>query len=217
MATWTSLVDTVQVSLGDVDGIFHPTASVRRYLEQAELLLSLHRTLYERTQTLTFSSVSPLYLIHSFFPDFIKPLRVTVNGVPLRWSSLAAVGRLNRHWLREMQATESVFMVGKTILGFAPLPEEASAEVTYLAAPPTTLSLPVSGKSPVIAEAWHQTMTDYAQAIALGKEAAYQRAAIAVKEFLAAVKIERDSRFLEGLAIKDAQHVTRQPTREAKD
>lgn len=216
MATWSSLVARVQTDLADPTGVFHTTAAVRRYLEQAELLLSLRRSLYERTQTLTLTPVSPLYVIHSFFPDFVRPLRVTIGGTALRWSSLAAVGRLNRQWYREMQEAESVFMVGRTILGFAPLADATSAEVTYLAAPPTTVSTPAAGTSPVIGSEWHQTMTKFAEAVALGKESSYARAAEALKEFLALVGVVRDKRFLEGLAQKPATP-TREPERRAND
>ena len=214
MATWTSLITPLLVDLTDPTGIFHPTATIQRHLEHAELLLTLRRSLYERTQTLLLSSMTPLYTIHTYFPDFIRPLRVTVAGVALRWSSLAAVSRLNRQWWIARAEPESVFMVGKTILGFAPFPDAESAEVTYLAAPPTSAT---PSASPVIDSKYHLTMKKYAEAVALGKEAEYQRAAAAMKEFMELANIERDERFLEGLSQNTAQRNTRQVERQAHD
>lgn len=217
MTTWATLLSQVQTDLTDPAGVFHDSTAIRRYLEQAELLLTLRRSLYERTQTLLFDTTIPLYPIHAIFPDFIRPLRVTVAGVALRWSSLADVGRLNRAWWREFGEVESVFMVGKTLLGFAPLPDAVSAEVTYLAMPPTTISTPVAGTSPMIGTEWHVSLSKYAQAVALGKEGSYTRAAEALKEFFVRASITRDPRFLENLAQNTAQQVIRQPERSAND
>jgi hypothetical protein len=210
MPTWAVLVAQVQADLQDRTGVFHTTAAVRTYLEQSELLLTLRRSLYERTQTLPLTSASPLYVIHTVFPDFIRPLRVTINGVALRWSSLASVGRLNRQWYQERKEIESVFMVGTELLGFSSLPIETSAVVTYLA-------LPGAGLSPMIGQEWHHTMLKYAQAVALVKEGEYGRAQGALSEFLALAGIERDSRFLEGLSQQPAQNNTRQVERKADD
>lgn len=217
MATWTELITNVQREVEDPSpGVFHVSFSVYRYLAHAELLLNLRRSLYERTQTLTLNSRSPLYAIHATFSDFIRPLRVTVNGKALRWSSLASVGRLNRKWYQEKGEAKSVFMVGKTLLGFAPFPDAVSAEVTYLAAPLILSAVPAATVSPVIGAEWHHTMAKYAQALALAKEGSYVRAGNALKEFLALVAIERDSRFLEGLSQRSAT-ATRTIERRAND
>ena len=215
MTTWTTLVSTVQDTLQDPTGVFHPTTTLQQYAEHAELLLSLHRSLYERTATLTFTA-SPVYVIHTLFPDFVAPLRVTVSNVPLRWTSLAAVGRLHRNWRSRMDEAESCFMIGATILGFSPLPTATSARVTYLAAPPTLSSTPASGTEPVIDPAWHTTMARYAEAIALAKESQYQKAGEALKMFLDLAKIPRDPRFLESLSQRSAT-TTKEPERTAND
>lgn len=212
MASWAQLVLQVQTDLQDALGVFHTDARVRDYLEDAELLLSMRRSLYEKTLILPLTSATPLYLIHSItgFADFIRPLRVTVNGVALRWTSLAAVGRLNRRWHRTPGPAESVFMIGSTILAFAPLPSEKSAQLTYLA------RAPVGNQNPVIDSQYHPTLKKYGEAICLAKEGSYDRAATALKEFLALASIERDARFLEGFAQRTA-NVTRTTERRAQD
>ena len=216
MSTWAELISLTQNLLQDPSGVFHSSTSLRTYGEHAELLLAFSRTLYERTQTLTFGDTA-VYNLHSRFPDFIKPVRVTVNNIPLRWTSLAAVGRLHRDWRTRRGDAESCFLIGVTILGFSPLPLALNAQITYLAASPTLLSTPAAGTSPVIDQAWHVTIARYMEAISLAKEAQYQRAATALKEFLALAKIARDPKFLEGLAQRSAQTPTRQVTREAND
>lgn len=216
MTTWVNLLATTQTDLTDSGGVFHSDGPVRSYLEQAELLLTLRRSLYERTQILQLNQQSPLYEIVSIFPDFIRPLRVFVNGLPLRWTSLAAVGRLDETWFSRIGEAESVFMVGATILGFAPLPNTTTASITYLALPPTTASIPAAGASPVVGAEWHTMMQKYAQTIALAKEGEYQRAPVALKEFLDLANIERDPEFLEGLSQRTAT-TNRTTERKAND
>lgn len=210
MASWAQLVAQLQTDLTDPSGVFHTDTAILEYLKEAELLFILRRALYERTQTLLLDSLTPLYLIHSVFPDFIRPLRVTVKGMPLRWDSFAAVGRLNSNWYRERGEVESVFMIGATILGFAPLPLETSAEITYLARPI------INATVPTIETQYHPSLQKYAEAVSLAKEADYARAADALKEFLALANISRDNRFLEGFAQRSVS-VTRQTERRAED
>jgi hypothetical protein len=217
MATWTDIIARLLVDLTDPNGVFHQGEDLRTYGEQAELCLTMRRALYERTRPLTFIPNTALYVTHAFFPDFIRPLRVTVGGLALRWTSLAAVGRLHRDWMKEPGDPESVFMVGKTILGFYPAPDVPSCQITYLATPPTRFSAPAAGASPIIDPKWHETLGYYMQAVALGKEGEYQRAATSLKEFLALAGVERDERFLEGLSQRTAQSKTRQVERMAHD
>lgn len=197
--------------------MFHTSASIRRYMEQAELLLTLRRALYERTQPLTFQPNTPLYVIHNIFPDFIRPLRVTIAGVALRWTSLAAVGRLDRGWSRDRKEGESFFMVGKTLLGFCPPPDAESCLVTYVAQPPTTVSTPAAAATPLIGTEWHESLPWYAMTVALAREGEYQRAAANFKEFIALAGVARDKRFLEGLATETAQNTTHTVERKAND
>lgn len=217
MSTYSDIITQLLVDLTDPTGVFHQRVDLQTYVEQSELLLALRRSLYERTQTLTFIPNTALYVIHAFFPDFIRPLRVTIGGLALRWNSLAAVGRLHRDWMKEPGDPDSVFMVGKTILGFYPAPNAPSCRVTYLAAPPTRFSTPVAGGTPVLDPRWHETLGYYAQAVALGKEGEFARAAESLKTFLAQAGVERDERFLEGLSQREAQNTTRTVERGAND
>jgi hypothetical protein len=189
---------------------------VKSYVEQGELLLVLRRSLFEKTFTLTLNQASPFYEIHGLIRDFIRPLRVFVNGRPLRWTSLAAVGRLEPEWFHTVKEAESVFMVGATILGFAPLPAATTAQMTYLALPPTSTSTPVSSGTPVVNEEYQRVLMQYAKVVALTKEGEYTRAQAVLKDFLTLANIPRDPEFLEGLSQRTS-NTTRTTERKAND
>lgn len=216
MPTFSALVSQSQIDTVDPTGVFHSDARVLSYLEQAELLLVLRRSLHEKTFTLTLHQQSPLYLIHAFCPDFISPLRVIIKGKPLRWTSLAAVGRLNDQWFSKLGEAESVFMVGSTILGFAPLPASTTAQVVYLALPPSAALTVTTGVSPVIGPEYQRLLMVYSQTVMLVKEGEYVRGQAKLKEFLALANISRDPEFLEGLSQRTPQ-TTRTTERKAND
>lgn len=226
MTTWTQLIDATLNELGDPEGVFHTEDAVQRYLEHGELLMSVSRVLVEKTATITLTSAQADYTIHTLLPDFIYPLRISSNNVPLYQSSLASWGRMQPNWLAVPTASvstiESYAMIGTTILAFNPPPVSGTAvnvtaTITYMACPPTTWSTATIGTSPTIADQWHDDLQDYAKAIALAKESQIPQAQASLKQFVGKLGLPRDTRFLRGSATRDGNETNVSDKQEFKD
>ena len=212
MVTWSNLITAVQREIRDETGTFHPSASVTRYLEWSEAALNIRRVLYERTTTVTLAADQPFFTIHADTPTpalspslplFIIPLRITLSNTPLRPTSIATLSRAKADWWSTPGTPESYAMVGSTMIAFYPVQVSSTdVVITYLAYPPTTTTTPAAGTSPVIADEHHTALELWGQALALGKEAEYQKAVAKLNEFVRAIGIEREVRLLSGASVK---------------
>lgn len=208
MATFASLAIEVLRSVEDAGGIFHTTARVTEYLRAGESLLSMARGLVEKTGSLPLDG-SYAYRIHDVFPDFIRPLRVSANGIVLVPTSLENVSLLDPFWNSVQDTPERWFMWGGTWLSIVPLAGATTATVTYLAVPSATVT------TPTVQTQWHRTLTLFAQAICLAKEAQYGIAGEKLKEFLAEAGI-KDTRVLATSAQRPRKE-TDMPIKQAQD
>lgn len=188
MATWASLVSRVLTAVDDPTGVFHTAVST--YLGEAELLLVLARALSEKTATFPLTG-APILPIHTKLPDCLTILRVSYGGRVLPPDHLATVSLTDPHWQQVRGEPESWMPIGATHIATYPVFEGGSLTLTYLAAP----APPVLTASPKVPEPWHLALTDYARAIALGKEAQYARAVDLLKKVADVLGI-RDVRFL---------------------
>ena len=209
MALWSEIEDTVFGAVGDSSEIFHTRPNVLSYAQQAEMLLSMSRQLVEVTGSLKINK-KPVYKIHTTFPDFIWPLRVVYNNVPLVLASLESISMWQPLWYRKSGIPNSFFMIGATYLGFNPFPLGGTLQVTYLGVPPTT------GTGPTIQAQWQQALESYASAIALGKETQLDMARQQMKEFVQFAGI-RDVRLLETSGTKGEKKPITQSLIEPED
>lgn len=186
MATWASLVTRVLTAVDDPTGVFH--TKIRTYLEEAELLLVLARAMAEKTASFPLDG-QPIFPIHATLPNCMVILRVSYGGRVLPMDHLATISLTDPTWQQTFGTPESFFLVGATHIGTYPVATTGTLTLTYLAEPSTT------GTSPTVAEPWHSLLESYARAVALGKEAQYQRAIESMKEFANVLQL-RDTRFL---------------------
>lgn len=222
MTTWTQLIQTTLTEIGEPEGIFHTAEDVQRYLEHGELLISINRVLVENTVPVVFPDAQPGYNIHTFIPDFIWPLRMTANNVPLYESSFASYSRLRPDWpippVGSPSVPESYAMIGTTMIAFEPIPVGGvPVVITYLRQPPTSWTTAAIGITPTIADQFQDSLHDYAKAICLGKEGQIQQAQAAMKRFMDTIGMPRDTRFLRGSATRDGDQVQHEPKVEYKD
>ena len=186
MATWASLVTRVLTAVDDPTGVFH--TKIRTYLEEAELLLVLARAMAEKTASFPLNG-QPFLPIHATLPDCMVIIRVSYGGRVLPMDHLASISLTDPTWQQTFGIPESWFPVGATHIGTYTVATAGALTLTYLAKPSTT------GTSPTVAEPWHSLLEPYARAVALGKEAQYQRAIESMKEFANTLQL-RDVRFL---------------------
>lgn len=224
MATWATLdlhtqrlLDDVMGSYGEeTSGQIFRVADVRLHLEHAELLLALLRQLpgAEKTHDLLLTAGVPLYEIHMVqeqeFADFILPLRVRVNDLLMRPTSLASIVRLHPQWPTNAtgDAPQSFFMVGMNYLGFYPTPASPLlAKVTYLRTPPRNQT---SG-SPLIDSIWHEMLPLYSASVLLASEGKVAEATQFFERFAKAAGLNKDPRFQKGSEQDDTTAASPQP------
>lgn len=217
--TWDAIVDSVQREVNDTAATMHTDSTVRRYAEWGESLLSIRRGLYEWTVSVQLQAGVPVYTIHSSTPTpalstalplFIRPLRIALNKVPLRPTSLATLSRATAKWWQERGTPESYFMIGGTLIGFFPVPAgTTTVEITFLCTTPTTTTTPppAVGTSPVVADEWQTDLSRFAESICLAKGGEITKATEKLQEFLNAIGIKRDVRFLSGSAVKTPETI----------
>lgn len=185
--------ESVLFAVGEPEAVFHTGDAVDIYVNHGEGLLSFLRALVEKTGALPLVYRQGLYVAHSTFPDFIYPMEVTINKIPLEQTTLAKIRHTYPNWFNTTGEPKKFYMAGCNMLGIFPSPPSLSlvANVKYIAFPPI---LHGSGSFSVSSE-WHGAIVHYAAAILLAKEHQYELATEKMKEFLRAAQMPRDIRF----------------------
>ena len=197
MSTFADIILDVQSTLDDEDGTFHTDANVQTYLEHGELFLSLSRFLVEKTVTFPLLANVPEYNMLDTYPDWCWPLRVTIANFPVTEIKLDTVARVRPAWRTQRGTPENYIRLGHTMLAFVKPPSaNMNAAITYLACPPTTLSTPPAGVSPVIQDMWHAEIMAYGQLLGTAKEGQLQRTQDILKSIAENAGNKRDVRFL---------------------
>jgi len=183
----------ILTTVGEPEGIFHTIDMIAAYSQHAEQALGMFRALTEKTSLLTLEYGQGLYPIHQTHPDFIYPLRITLQKKQLAPATFAKVADANRTWAKTIGEPKKFFMVGCNYLGIYPAPPSTglNLSITYIATPP----IPSPDGEFMVSPEWHEVLMPYAAAIALAKEQKYQMADGQIREFLEKANIPRDPRF----------------------
>jgi hypothetical protein len=214
---WDILIARTQRLIDDEDGWFHTEAQVRKFLEHAELFVTVFRALGEETGDLSLTSGTATYKIHDTFADFIAPLRVTISNVALRESHISQLQALDSQWYSTTGAPQFYYMIGGKLLGFYPVPNGSlTATITRLKVPDGSVD---KYAYPSVDPVWQNILPLYAAALALISEGKISdRVQGMMQQFMDAVGLKRDRRFMPGAAQKEvAKNKTANPRRSAED
>lgn len=216
MTTWAALQDNSQLLLDDTVGAIHSLSFILSHLEYGELFLSLTRGEYEKTGDLALIDARPSYTIHDTFSDYIRTLRITINNVLLKRTTLATVSLLDPSFYSTPGVPEFYYSMGGTLLGFYPVPNDAFvAKVTYLAVPPNNIS--DTATSPYIQTLNHTLLPHYAAAIGLGREGDVERAIEHLKLFMEGLGRPLSKKFVNMLRQARKERQGERPVRETSE
>jgi hypothetical protein len=135
-------------------------AEVLSAINEGQQVASLLTLCIERSATLTIPAATPLFEIRAALPDFLVPLRVSIDGVRIRPATLADLDARDETWQATTGTPTRYFTRGFNLLGVSPQPSGAmstTAEAIYAAAPNTL----TASTSPEMPEAYHQSLVDY--------------------------------------------------------
>jgi hypothetical protein len=178
--------------VGEPEAIFHTEEQVMRHLRHAEQLIGMARATTEKWGEMPLHYNQALYRVHTFFPDFIFPLHVTLRKRPLYATSLASIVSQDPQWLRAVGEPKRYFMIGGTLLGVYPTaPSDALAlSISYIAVPP----IPMDHEVYMVSQQWQEPMIAYAAAMLLAKEGRYEQATQQLSSFMTQIGLTRDGR-----------------------
>ena len=201
--SWDTLITKTQNLIDDEDGLFHDPEELRKFLEQAELFITIFRVLGERTGNLSITNGTATYKIHDTFADFIAPLRITINNLALRETHIAQLKAVDASWYTTTGTPEFFYMIGGQLLGFYPAPNTSfTAKITRLAVPDGAVD---KYAPPSVDAIWHNVLPLYASCLALTADGkANERTQGLMQQFMDAVGLPRDRRFMAGEAQREA-------------
>lgn len=214
---WTTLLTSLRRMIGDGNAEVHTDTTLYRWMEHAELFLTLHRYLLEDTRNLALLANTPIYTIHSSHSDFIKPLRMDISGTPLLRANFTSITQLGGDdWFTESGTPERYYMVGTTLMGFHPVPTASTnVNLTYLRAPPARDA--TENIQPSLPDEWHTMVLDYAAGVAKLIEGNLERANEHFSTFAEKAGLARDWRFMSAASQRPAEDVVERPLAEAED
>jgi hypothetical protein len=133
-------------------------AEVLAAINEGQELASLLTLCIERVATLAIPGVSPFFQIRGTLPDFLVPLRLSIAGVRIRPATLANLDAQDAAWQATPGTPTRYLALGCNLLGVTPQPATwMDSELIYAAAPHALLS----GSTPEMPEAYHQSLIDY--------------------------------------------------------
>ena len=133
-------------------------AEVMAAINDGQELAALLTLSIERVATLTLTGATPFFTIRGTFPDFLVPLRLSIGGLRIRPAKLADLDALSELWQATPGTPSRYLSLGFNLFGVTPQPAvPMGSELIYAAAPAPLLS----GGTPEIPEAYHQSLVDY--------------------------------------------------------
>jgi len=132
-------------------------AEVLAAINEGQELASLLTLCIERVATLPIPAAA-FFLIPGTITDFLVPLRLSIAGVRIRPATMAQLDMLDPAWQTSTDTPARYFSRGFNLFGVTPQPATwMDSELIYAAAPHALLS----GSTPEMPEAYHQSLIDY--------------------------------------------------------
>ena len=162
-----------------------PAARVLAKLNQAQRLFAFFTFAIERRVTWTVPAATPYVDVLETYPDFIAPLRLTLNGARIATGSIAQLNALDETWEVRPGTIKRYGVRGCGLVYVSPQPEEPTpVEMLYAAMPAPLVN---DGNVPEIPAGYHAVLHDYAAAALRTAEGGEQLARMAqgLQSFLA--------------------------------
>ena len=193
MTIFSSLQTTSSLLLEDSLLQIHPLTFIQPMLEHGELFINLTRADYEKTGDLTLSLNTPTYVVHSTLTDYIRALRVSIDNITLKRTTLASLATIDSSFYTTTGTPTLYYNIGATLLGFYPVPSGTfTAKVTYLAAPPTDVTDFTT--SPKIQTLLHTLLPHYVASIGYAREGEVEKGIEQLKAFVKSLGLPLNKR-----------------------